>query len=372
MVSEVCETRRQTCEMNFHMTRKAEDEHSATRRKPTLSDVAAAAGVSIGTASKALHNQSRISLATRKRVQEAAERLSYMVSTPDLSVSDSGESLLNSMLSDIPHTIGIITDDLQGRFSTPLIIGAERRMGQKRILVLLCNAHGNPVLESDHIDMLLAHGVKGIILLGFDTNPRAKLDRKLPIPVVYAYAPSLDPLDCSVTCDNVGAGHVAVQHLMGGGRDSIAVIGGSKSYKATTDRVHGIIEELGKNGLEVAGMVRYGEWSEAWGRRATELLLVDGISFDAVICGNDQLARGCIDVLKSHGLRIPQDVAVMGHDNWEVLVTASRPPLTSIDNRLERIGELTAQLLVDAIEGNPHQGVTYIPCRLYPRASTVG
>lgn len=77
------------------------------------------------------------------------------------------------------------------------------------------------------------------------------------------------------------------------------------------------------------------------------------MSFDAIICSNDQLARGCIDVLKSHGLCIPQDVAVMGHDNWEVLVTASRPSLTSINNRLECIGELTAQLLVDAIEGNP-------------------
>lgn len=77
------------------------------------------------------------------------------------------------------------------------------------------------------------------------------------------------------------------------------------------------------------------------------------MSFDAVICSNDQLARGCIDVLKSHGLCIPQDVAVMGHDNWEVLVTASRPSLTSIHNRLECIGELSAQLLVDAIGGNP-------------------
>lgn len=96
------------------------------------------------------------------------------------------------------------------------------------------------------------------------------------------------------------------------------------------------------------------------------------MSFDAVICSNDQLARGCIDVLKSHGLCIPQDVAVMGHDNWEVLVTASRPSLTSIHNRLECIGELSAQLLVDAIGGNPPQGITYIPCRLYPRASTVG
>lgn len=86
---------------------------------------------------------------------------------------------------------------------------------------------------------------------------------------------------------------------------------------------------------------------------AEQIRLTSNVSFDAVICSNDQLARSCIDVLKNRGLCIPQDVAVMGHDNWEVLVTASRPSLTSINNRLECIGELTAQLLIDAIEGNP-------------------
>ena len=85
---------------------------------------------------------------------------------------------------------------------------------------------------------------------------------------------------------------------------------------------------------------------------AEQIRLASNVSFDAVICSNDQLARGCIGVLKSHGLCIPQDAAVMGHDNWEVLVTASRPSLTSINNRLECIGELSAQLLVNAIEGN--------------------
>lgn len=329
--------------------------------KATLADVARAAGVSIGTASKALHNQTRISAETRRRVHEAAQRLSY---TPN--------ALAQSLVSGRTRTIGMITEDLLGRFSTPLLIGAERKLGEHQTSVLLSNAHGNPILERDHINSLLSRNIDGLIVLNPETNPREPLDMDLPVPVVYAYAPSIDSRDCSVTCDNVGAGRLAVRHLVGCGRSRIAVIGGTKSYKAATDRVRGMLEEMDDLGLEPAGEIRYGEWSETWGRRATERLLGEGVSFDAVICENDQLARGCIDVLKHHGLKIPQDVAVMGHDNWEVLVCESRPPLTSISNEVERIGSLAASMLVDAIMGNPHHGITLVPCRLFPRASTIG
>ena len=84
-----------------------------------------------------------------------------------------------------------------------------------------------------------------------------------------------------------------------------------------------------------------------------------------------QLARGCIDVLKQQGLRIPDDVAVIGHDNWSVLTSSSRPALTSIDNETETIGRRAARYLVDAIDGNPHHGVDYVPCHLIQRESTL-
>ena len=85
------------------------------------------------------------------------------------------------------------------------------------------------------------------------------------------------------------------------------------------------------------------------------------MKFDAVVCQSDQLARGCIDALKSQHLRIPEDVAVIGHDNWDVLTKSSRPPLTSIDNETELIGRKAARYLMDAINGQPHHGTEYLP-----------
>lgn len=332
---------------------------SIASRKPTLSDVARAAGVSLGTASKALHGQTRISQKTRDRVSSAAEKLGY---TPN--------ALAQSLVSGRSHTIGMITEDLQGRFSTPLLIGAEQRLGREEIHILLSNAHGNPMLEKNHIKTLLSHNIEGLIVASPETDPREPIELDIPVPVVYAYAPSLNPDDCSVICDNVEAGHLIVRHLIENGRRKIALIGGVKAYKASRDRTLGILDELDERGLELVGKLRYGFWSESWGREATELLLADGADFDAVICQNDQIARGCIDVLKRQGFDLPRDVAVTGHDNWDVLVNDSRPPITSVSNEVERIGELAASMLMDAIGGAPHHGITRVSCKIYPRRSS--
>ncbi|KFI68846.1 LacI-type transcriptional regulator [Bifidobacterium magnum] len=164
---------------------------------------------------------------------------------------------------------------------------------------------------------------------------------------------------------------MAVNHLISCGRHRIALIVGDQAYTASQDRLKGALEALGEVGLEPVGPVRSGDWSESWGRAATRLLLEQGYEFDGVVCQNDQLARGCIDALKQRNLRIPEDVAVIGHDNWDVLTQSSRPSLTSIDNEAERIGRHAARFLMDAIDGNPHHGAEFIPCKLVQRESTL-
>lgn len=175
-----------------------------------------------------------------------------------------------------------------------------------------------------------------------ETNPRPTLGHDWGVPLVYVYGPSTDTEDCSVTCDNVDAGCMAINHLISCGRRHIAIIGGGETYTAATDRTKGALEALAELGIEPAGPIRYGKWDEGWGRAATCLLLDQGVTFDAVVCQNDQLARGCIDVLKQQDLRIPDDVAVIGHDNWSVLTSSSGPALTSIDNETETIGRRAA------------------------------
>jgi len=101
------------------------------------------------------------------------------------------------------------------------------------------------------------------------------------------------------------------------------------------------------------------------------MLLSQGKDFDAVFCGSDQIARGVLDVLREAGRRVPEDVAVLGFDNWEVLAANSRPQLTSIDMRLEDLGRVAAQKLFEIIDGQQISGVESLPCRIEHRGSTV-
>ncbi|WP_288541341.1 LacI family DNA-binding transcriptional regulator [uncultured Bifidobacterium sp.] len=325
-----------------------------------LEDVAALADVSVATASKALNNKPRISAETRLRVQQAAKKLKYPA-------KQSGRVSPKKKTG----VIGLITSDLQGRFSTPILIGAENEFRAHSASVLLANARGDDVLEREHVAKLLSLEVDGLLIVQCKTNPRPSLGKNCNVPLVYVYGPSSDNDDCSVACDNVEAGRTAVNHLISCGRRRIAIIAGDETYTATDDRTKGALEALAEFGLEPAGPIRYGRWDENWGRAATRLLLDQDVDFDAVVCQSDQLARGCIDALKERGLRIPDDVAVIGHDNWSILTTSSRPPLTSIDNNTELLGRVAARYLIDAINGNPHHGVEYLPCKLIQRESTL-
>jgi LacI family transcriptional regulator len=125
-------------------------------------------------------------------------------------------------------------------------------------------------------------------------------------------------------------------------------------------------------GARVAGPVRWGDWSERWGRHAVAAVLGSEPDVDAVVCGSDQIARGVCDGLREAGRRVPADIAVTGFDNWDVIAEASRPPLTTVDLLLADLGRCGARFLLDAIAGNPHPGVTSLEPRLVIRESTTG
>ncbi|MEU4093642.1 LacI family DNA-binding transcriptional regulator [Streptomyces sp. NPDC026673] len=333
-------------------------EHAAGR-PATLNDVARLAGVSLATASKALNGRSQVRDETRRRVVEAAEQLSFRPNP-----------VARSLQAGPTRTVGLLTGDLEGRFSIPILMGAEDAFGAGELAVLLCDARGDAIRERHHVRALLDRRVDGLIVVGSRTDPRPSLGRGLPVPVVYAYAPSEDPDDLSIVPDNVDAGRTAARHLLSCGRRRIAHISGDPTYAAGRDRVQGALEVLGEAGVPPVGEARFGEWSEGWGRAATVMLLDQHPEVDAIVCGNDQIARGAIDILRERGRTVPEDVAVMGFDDWKVITTASRPPLTSVDMQLEHLGREAARALSAAIAGQRRSGTEPQPCRLVIRGST--
>jgi LacI family transcriptional regulator len=116
----------------------------------------------------------------------------------------------------------------------------------------------------------------------------------------------------------------------------------------------------------------FSDWSEHWGRDAAAVLLDRHPDVDAILCGSDQIARGVLDTARDLGRRVPEDIAVMGFDNWEVLTTNARPQLTSIDANLQQLGRLAAQRVFAALDGvDIGHGTQYQPARLVIRGSTI-
>ena len=332
----------------------------AIRNPVTLFDVATLAGVSIATASKALNGRDQVRASTRERVFAAAQSLNF---TPNPFAKALNEKRTG--------TIGMLTSDLDNRFVLPVLLGAEDAFGAGSTSVLLCDARGDAVREQHHLSTLLARRVDGIVVLGRTTNPRPSITAGIPVPVVYAYAPSDSNEDTSFTPDNYMAGKLAVEHLLDRGRHSIALINGEPSYTAATDRAAGATAAMAARGLTLEGADGlYGQWTESWGRQCTATLLASGRAIDGIVAASDQIARGVIDQLRESGLRVPEDVAVIGVDNWDILAQSARPPLSSIDMQLQELGRAAARALSTAIGGASHPGVNRLPVRVVPREST--
>jgi LacI family transcriptional regulator len=327
---------------------------------PTVADVAARAGVSVGTVSKAMNGRGQLRQSTRERVLAAASELGFQPN-----------ALARGLLEGRTYTVGVLTTESFGRFSIPIMLGVEDALGAGEMTTLLCDGRGDPLREQHYLRTLLSRRVDGIVVTGRRRDPRPPIGR-LPIPVVYVFAVSESPDDLSITYDDEQGAELAVGHLLRTGRTRVAHVTGPHRHLSARLREQGARAALARAGAGFAGgEALWGEWSEAWGREATHVLLRSGDPFDAVFCGSDQIARGVADTLRESGRRVPGDVALVGFDNWDVMAEACRPPLTTIDPNLTELGHAAARKLLQAIEGEPLEpGRILLPCDLVIRQST--
>jgi LacI family transcriptional regulator len=311
--------------------------------------------------SKALNGTGQLRAATRDRVTAAAEELGFRPN-----------HLAKSLLEGRTYTVGILTSDSFGRFTTPVMVGIEDALGAGRMSTLLCDGRGDPLRERHYVQELLNRRVDGLVVTGRRPDPRPSLGR-LPIPVVYVLVQSDDPEDLSLTYDDVQGAALATEHLVTSGRKRFAHVSGPERHWSTQRRREGVERALQAADLPLAPeLVLLGQWSEAWGRTAAAQLLRRDAGVDAVVCGSDQIARGVADGLREAGADVPGRVAVVGFDNWDVMVEAARPPLTTVDPNLTALGQLAATRLMDAIDGKElPRGVQLQPCDLVVRQSSV-
>ena len=333
------------------------------RETPTIRDVARLAEVSIGTASKALNANGRLSAETREKVLRVARELGYRPN-----------NLAQSLHRSKSMTVGILTNDSFGRFSFPIVEALEERLASEGIAVFMCNATDDPARERRHLDQLLGKRIDGLVVTARRSDKRSSVASHVGgLPVVYVFAQGDEPDSLSLLPDDEGGAKLATEHLIRLGRKRIAQLTGPAHFEAVTLRHRGYSEALVAGGLpELPGYFRNGKWSEANGREAVAELF-DGkpkdARPDALFCANDQIARGALDALRDRGIKVPGDVAVVGFDNWDVMVEGAQPPLTSIDMNLKALGREAGERLIAMIAGRRQSGIVRLPCTLIVRQS---
>ncbi len=333
---------------------------TATASNVTLDSVARAAGVTLGTASKALNGRGKLRIETRERVRMEAKRLGFRF-------RDLGDAALATQ----GIMVGLLTTDSYGRFSIPLLRGIEEAFSDRPISAFLCHS-SDPAREQQHIDSLLARQVDGVIVSARREDIRPPIDiGKAHIPVVYAFTQVTDPDALCILPDEAHGARLATEHLLQIGRRQFAHITGPSYFEAVRLREGAMRQTLAEHGFTLPEhRILSGPWEESWGYTAANFLFDHESTIDALFCGSDQLARGAADALRERGIRVPDEVAIVGFDNWEPIATASRPALTTVEMNLPAVGRFAAESLLALLTGEMRSGIVRLPCSLIVRNSS--
>jgi DNA-binding LacI/PurR family transcriptional regulator len=329
--------------------------------KVTIYDVAKEAGVSISTVSKVINNTGRISEKTRKKVLEVMETLRYQPSV-----------VASALTGKRTRTIGLIIPDVANPFFSEIARKIEDRGRELGFNVLMCNTDNNPDTEEMYLSLLKQKSVDGIII-GTTTTNYTVLNELLcehfPVALVAQDVPEL-AIDV-VRVDDFLGGYQATSHLVSLGHKRIAIMLGNLSRTSDKYRFQAYRQVLEENGLKYdEKLVICTDYSMEDSKRAALELLKSSERPTAIFACFDSLAVGVYQAAKEVGLRIPEDLSVVGFDNT-ILATIVDPPLTTVAQPIDEIGHQVVDLLVREIEGEKSTKQRVIlPPKLIIRNST--
>lgn len=330
-----------------------------------LKDIAADLGISAVTVSKVLRGKPDVGEETRKRVLQRVREVNYQ---PNL--------LARGLASGKSQTVGLIVPDLLHTFFAEFAKGLKAGLRRRGYQLILASAEEEPQLEREEIDTLLARGVDALLLATCQPEEDALASLAgIQVPCVLvdrALPASGRPF---VGTNDVVAGRLATEHLLQTGRKRIAHIAGD-GFSTGRDRLLGYQAALAAAGLlfrasSVVTRSRLEEAGDAIGEGAMIELLGRGERPDALFCYNDLAAVGSIRAAMAAGLRVPEDIAIIGCGNLR-LADYLHVPLSSIDQATAEQGELAARLAVALLEGKTKmqdRQVRVTP-RIVVRAST--
>ena len=311
------------------------------KKKITIRDVAAAAGVSHQTVSRVINNRPDVAEETRRRVWQVIEELGYQPS-----------AIARSLVSKRTHTMGLITADFSDYFFTQVIVGAELEARKHGYFFMLCSTERNPTDEPEYLRLLTERQVDGILFARPSTENDSRhilslIREGVPLVTTAYWLPG-EKLTV-VDVDNVDGGLQATECLIKLGHRKIGMITGPPGWKSVNDRTEGYKLALERAGIPLdVSLIEHGDWSYQSGYEAMKRLLEKGAHTMAVFAQNDQMAMGTMRALHEVGRRIPDDVSIVGYDDIPA-AAYSQPPLTTIRQPMQQVGEVATRLLIELI-----------------------
>ncbi|MDI6441985.1 ribose operon transcriptional repressor RbsR [Cronobacter dublinensis] len=303
----------------------------------TMKDVARLAGVSTSTVSHVINKDRFVSDAIRVRVEDAVRTLNYAPS-----------ALARSLKLNQTRTIGMLITASSNPFYSELVRGVERSCFERGYSLVLCNTEGDEQRMNRNLETLLQKRVDGLLLLCTETHqPSPAIMTRYPaIPTVMMDWSPFDG-DSDVIQDNsLLGGDIATRHLIEKGFTRIACVTGPLDKTPARLRLEGYRAAMQRAGLAVPeGYEVIGDFEFGGGQRAMQSLLALPEPPQAVFMGNDAMAVGAYQALYQAGLRIPQDIALVGYDDIE-LARYMTPPLTTIHQPKDELGELAIDVLI--------------------------
>ncbi|PXY34435.1 LacI family transcriptional regulator [Prauserella coralliicola] len=328
-----------------------------------IKDVARRAGVSIGTVSNVVNRPHMVSASTRARVLSAIQELGY--------VRDESARQLRAGRSRI---MALLVLDLGNPFFVDIARGAEETAQDEGLHVITCDSGHQADREVSYLSMLAEQRVRGVLLSPVDTSGAALATfRRSEIP--YVFVDRRVPADeaSSVSVDDVTGGALAARHLVETGHTEIAFVNGPSILAQCRDREAGVRSVLKACAARLS-VLETSELDVASGRDAASRLLGMSPRPTAVFCANDLLALGVLQGMVAAGVRVPDELAIVGYDDIE-FAGAAAVPLTSVRQPARRLGRAAAELLIaetgdgDSDEPVERQTVVFEP-ELVVRAST--
>jgi LacI family transcriptional regulator len=310
----------------------------------SIRDVAGHAGVSVGTVSNVLNRPETVSEATRLRVLDAIATLGF--------VRNESARHLRAGRS---RTIGLVVLDIANPFFTDVARGVEDVANAEGLAVILCNSDDRPEKEAAHLEVLAEHAVQGVLITPTpELSPALGALRERGVPVVLVDRRAADENQCSVAVDDVLGGRLAADHLLERGHRRIAFVGGDPELPQVRERLEGVRQVVGDD--EALTVLSLDTLTVAGGRQAGEQIIEMPASRrpTAAVCANDLLALGLLQEMVRHGVRVPDDLAIVGFDDID-FAAAAAVPLSSVHKPRFELGRRSAQLLLDEARNPDHR-----------------